>query len=80
MFYNPKFLLTILILTLLTIILHTLHTPFHKNNITNIPYSISYILIILIPINTFTLPIRYPKHAIHPILTFIIPILPLLFT
>ena len=63
--YNGKLLVTIVMLTVLSMILETLQTAFEKNNISKIAYSICYLVIIIIAINSFSVAIGYARGHIQ---------------
>ncbi|SEO03327.1 MULTISPECIES: stage III sporulation protein AE [unclassified Paenibacillus] len=78
--YNGKLLVTIVMLSVLSMILETLQTAFEKNNISKIAYSICYMVIIIIAINSFSVAIGYAKDAIASMINFMMAMVPLLFT
>ncbi|OMF11105.1 stage III sporulation protein AE [Paenibacillus amylolyticus] len=78
--YNGKLLVTIVMLSVLSMILETLQTAFEKNNISKIAYSICYMVIIIIAINSFSVAIGYAKDAITGMINFMMAMVPLLFT
>ena len=78
--YNGKLLVTIVMLSVLSMILETLQTAFEKNNISKIAYSICYMVIIVIAINSFSVAIGYAKEAIEGMVNFMMAMVPLLFT
>ncbi|MCZ4142612.1 stage III sporulation protein AE, partial [Escherichia coli] len=64
----------------LSMILETLQTAFEKNNISKIAYAICYMVIIIIAINSFSVAIGYAKDAIEGMVSFMMAMVPLLFT
>lgn len=78
--YNGKLLVTIVMLSVLSMILETLQTAFEKNNISKIAYAICYMVIIIIAINSFSVAIGYAKDAIEGMVSFMMAMVPLLFT
>lgn len=78
--YNGKLLVTIVILTVFSMILETLQTAFERNAVSKVAYSISYMIIIIIAINSFNVAIGYAKDAIEDMIHFMMAMIPLLFT
>ncbi|OPA81335.1 stage III sporulation protein AE [Paenibacillus selenitireducens] len=78
--YNGKLLVTIVILTVFSMILETLQTAFERNAVSKVAYSISYMIIIIIAINSFNVAIGYAKEAIESMIHFMMAMIPLLFT
>jgi stage III sporulation protein AE len=60
-FYNGKLLASIIILTVFSMILETLQSAFARNAVSKVAYSISYIVLIIIAINSFSVAIGYAK-------------------
>ncbi|WP_314585261.1 stage III sporulation protein AE [Paenibacillus terrigena] len=78
--YNGKLLVTIVVLTVFSMILETLQTAFERNAVSKVAYSISYMIIIIIAINSFNVAIGYAKEAIESMIHFMMAMIPLLFT
>ncbi|WP_290370019.1 MULTISPECIES: stage III sporulation protein AE [unclassified Paenibacillus] len=78
--YNGKLLVTIVILTVFSMILETLQTAFERNAVSKVAYSISYMVIIIIAINSFNVAIGYAKDAISGMIHFMMAMVPLLFS
>lgn len=77
---NGKLMLTIVILTVFSMILETLQSAFEKNAVSKIAYAISYMVLIVIAINSFNVAIGYAKSAITDMINFMIAVVPLLMT
>lgn len=75
---NGKLLSTIVILTVFSMILETLQSAFEKKAVSKIGYSIVYMVLIVIAINSFNVAIGYAKDAIFSMIHFMIAIIPLL--
>ncbi|MFD0619427.1 MULTISPECIES: stage III sporulation protein AE [Paenibacillus] len=78
--YNGKLLVTIVVLTVFSMILETLQTAFERNAVSKVAYSISYMIIVIIAINSFNVAIGYAKEAIESMIHFMMAMIPLLFT
>jgi stage III sporulation protein AE len=77
---NGKLLASIVILTVFSMILETLQSSFEKNSVSKLGYSIAYMVLIIIAINSFSVAIGYAKSAISSMIEFMIAIVPLLLT
>ncbi|WP_233881115.1 stage III sporulation protein AE [Virgibacillus halodenitrificans] len=74
---NGKLLGMLLMLTLFSIILQTMHTAFEKSTVSKIAYFVVYIVLIFIALNSFYLAFSYAKEAINTMSSFMIALLPL---
>ncbi|MGZ9586151.1 stage III sporulation protein AE [Paenibacillus marinisediminis] len=77
---NGKLIVTIVILAVFSMVLETLQTAFERNTVSKIAYSISYMVIIILAINSFYVAIGYAKDAITSMIHFMMAMVPLLFT
>ncbi|TXK83419.1 stage III sporulation protein AE [Paenibacillus sp. N3.4] len=77
---NGKLLASIVILTIFSTILETLQSSFERNTVSKLGYSITYMVLIIIAINSFSVAINYAKTAITSMIQFMIAIVPLLLT
>lgn len=77
---NGKLLASIVILTVFSMILETLQSAFERNNVSKVAYAISYMVLLLIAINSFSVAIGYAKTAITNMIHFMIAMIPLLLT
>lgn len=77
---NGKLLASIVILTIFSMILETLQSSFERNTVSRLGYSITYMVLIIIAINSFSVAIGYAKTAITSMIEFMIAIMPLLLT
>jgi stage III sporulation protein AE len=77
---NGKLLASIVILTVFSMILETLQSSFERNTVSKLGYSITYMVLIIIAINSFSVAIGYAKTAITSMIQFMIAIMPLLLT
>src|SRR5690606_33278570 len=75
---NGKLLGTLIILTLFSVILQSMHAAFEKSVVSNIAYFVVYIVLIYITLNSFYLVFTYAKETIEQMSSFMIAILPML--
>lgn len=78
--FNGKLLVTIVILSILSMILETLQTAFERNTVSKVAYSLCYMVIMVIAINSFSVAIGYAKGAISNMIDFMMAMVPLLFS
>lgn len=78
--YNGKLLVTIVILTVFCMLMETLQGAFEKPNVSKIAYAITYIVLMIIAVNSFSVAIGYAKEAIGGMVHFMIAMIPLLLT
>ncbi|GIQ70689.1 stage III sporulation protein AE [Xylanibacillus composti] len=78
--YNGKLLVTIVILTIFSMLMETLQGAFEKPNVSKIAYAITYIVLMIIAVNSFSVAIGYAKEAIGGMVHFMIAMIPLLLT
>jgi stage III sporulation protein AE len=76
--HNGKLLATIVILTVFSVLLETLQSAFEKNAVSKVAYAISYMVLMIIAINSFSVAIGYAKSAIQGMIDFMIAVIPLL--
>ncbi|OZU90000.1 stage III sporulation protein AE [Virgibacillus indicus] len=74
---NGKLLGSLIMLTLFSIILQTMHNAFEKSAVSKIAYFVVYIVLIFIALNSFYLAVSYTKEAIDTMSSFMIALLPL---
>lgn len=77
---NGKLLASIVVLTVFSMILETLQSSFERNTVSKLGYTITYMVLIIIAINSFSVAIGYAKTAISSMIQFMIAIMPLLLT
>lgn len=78
--YNGKLMVSIVIVTIFCILLETLQSSFEKNAVSKIAYSISFLVLMIMAINSFSVAIGYAKDAITDMIHFMIAVVPLLLT
>lgn len=76
--FNGKLLGTLIMLTLFSTILQTIHSAFENSAISKIAYFVVYIVLIFIALNSFFLAFSYTKDAIDMMSSFMIALIPLL--
>ncbi|MFK7697197.1 stage III sporulation protein AE [Paenibacillus sp. HJGM_3] len=76
--YNGKLLASIVVLTVFSMILETLQTAFERNTVSKIAYAISYMVLLLLAVNSFNVAIGYAKNAIESMIHFMVAVIPLL--
>ncbi|TBL80020.1 stage III sporulation protein AE [Paenibacillus thalictri] len=76
--YNGKLLAAIVILTIFSMLLETVQSSFEKNAVSKIAYSICFLVLMIIAINSFSVAIQYAKDAITQMIQFMIAVVPLL--
>lgn len=77
---NSKLLGLLMILTLFSVILQSMHTAFSYHSVSKIAYFIVYIVLIYIGLNSFQLVYSYTKETIELMSSFMIALIPLLLT
>lgn len=76
--YNGKLLGSLLLLTVFSIILQTMHSAFEKSTVSKIAYFVVFLVLIFIALSSFYTVISYAKEAIDTMSTFMIGLLPLI--
>jgi stage III sporulation protein AE len=77
---NGKLLASIVVLAIFSIILETIQSAFEKNTVSQVGYAITYIVLIILVINSFSVAIGYAKDAIGDMVGFMMAMIPLLLT
>lgn len=75
---NGKLLGLLLLLTLFSVILQTMHTAFENSTVSQIAYYVVYIVLLYIALNSFFLAFTYTKEAIDTMSGFMIALVPLI--
>jgi stage III sporulation protein AE len=75
---NGKLLGSLLLLTLFSVLLQTMHTAFERTSVSKIAYFVVYIVLIFIALNSFYLAVSYAKDAISMMSSFMIALIPLI--
>ncbi|MFC4022824.1 stage III sporulation protein AE [Oceanobacillus longus] len=74
---NGKLLGTLLMLTLFSVVLQTMHTAFEQSAVSKIAYFVIYLVLLFIALNSFYLAVSYTQDAINAMKGFMIALLPL---
>lgn len=75
---NGKLLGILIIMTIFSVILQSMHTAFEKSVVSKIAYFVVYLVLIYITLNSFYLVFNYAKQSIDMMNSFMIALLPLL--
>ncbi|MCR2820359.1 stage III sporulation protein AE [Lederbergia panacisoli] len=75
---NIKLLGSLLLLTILSVFLQSLHSAFEKGAVSQVAYSIIFMVLIIIALNSFRVAADYAIEAIDSMSQFILALLPLL--
>ncbi|USG63649.1 stage III sporulation protein AE [Brevibacillus ruminantium] len=74
---NGKLLSSIIIITVFAMILETMQNAFERNTVTTVAYSIAYLVLMVLAINSFHVAISYAKDAIASMSDFMLAMIPL---
>jgi len=75
---NGKLLATIVALSVFSMILETIQTAFEKQTVSKVAYSICYLVLMVLAVNSFDVAIGYAKSAIGNMVHFMMAVVPLL--
>ncbi|PLR99886.1 stage III sporulation protein AE [Bacillus sp. T33-2] len=75
---NGKLLGSLILLTVFSMFLQTLQNSFEKSTISKVAYSIVFMVLIIIALNSFHVAIDYTNQAIGTMIQFILALIPLL--
>lgn len=78
--YNGKLLGTIVVLTVFSMILQTLQSSFENSRISRVAYSIVFMVILILAVDSFTVAVEAAKQAITRMIEFMIALVPLMLT
>ncbi|WP_375143105.1 stage III sporulation protein AE [Paenibacillus sp. D2_2] len=78
--YNGHILVTIVLLSIFSMILETLQSAFERKQVSKVAYSICFMVILVLAINSFHVAISYATEAITGMIDFMMAMVPLLFT
>lgn len=78
--YNGKLLVTIVVITVFSMLLETLQSAFGRQEVSKVAFAISYVVLMIIAVNSFYVAIGYAKEAIESMVHFMIAMIPLLLT
>ncbi|WP_311315118.1 stage III sporulation protein AE [Brevibacillus borstelensis] len=74
---NGKLLSSVIIITVFAMILETMQNAFERNTVTTVAYSIAYLVLMVLAINSFHVAITYAKEAISDMSDFMLAMIPL---
>jgi stage III sporulation protein AE len=74
---NGKLLGAIIILTVFSMILENIQSAFEKNSVSKVAYAITYLVILILAINSFHSAMGYAKEAISNMVHFMMALIPL---
>jgi len=74
---NGKLLTSIIIITVFAMILETMQNAFERNTVTTVAYAITYLVLMVLAINSFHVAITYAQEAITDMSDFMLAMLPL---
>lgn len=74
---NGKLLSSIIIITVFAMILETMQNAFERNTVSTVAYSIAYLVLMVLAINSFHVAITYAKDAITSMTDFMLAMIPL---
>jgi stage III sporulation protein AE len=77
---SGKLLGSILVLTVFSMLLETLQSSFERNAVSKIAYAISFMVLVIIAVNSFSIAIGYARTAITDMIQFMLALVPLLLT
>lgn len=77
---SGKLLAMIVILTVFGIVLETVQSAFEKTTVSKIAYAVSYLVVVVLAINSFGITIGYAKSAISDMTHFMMAMMPLVLT
>ncbi|MGM0859447.1 MAG: stage III sporulation protein AE [Bacillota bacterium] len=75
---NGKLLGTLILLTIFCVILQMLQNAFQQSTVSKVAYSIVYMVLIILALNSFHVAITYASEAIQTMTSFILALIPML--
>ncbi len=76
--YNSKLIGTIILLTVFSTVLQNIQTAFEESTVSKVAFYISYMVVMIIAINSFTVAINSAKNSIQEMINFMIAMVPLI--
>ena len=74
---NGKLLSSIIVITVFAMILESMQNAFERNTVSTVAYSITYLVLMVLAMNSFHLAISYAKDAIKDMSDFMLAMIPL---
>lgn len=78
--FNGKLLVTIVVITVFSMLLETLQSAFQKQSVSKVAFAISYVVLMIIAVNSFSVAIGYARSAIENMIHFMVAMVPVLLT
>lgn len=78
--FNGKLLVTIVVITVFSMLLETLQSAFQKQSVSKVAFAISYVVLMIIAVNSFSVAIGYARSAIESMIHFMVAMVPVLLT
>lgn len=78
--YSGKLVVTIVLLAVFTMLLETMQNAFERNTVSKVAYSIAYMVLLVIAVNSFRSATQYAAEAIGNMVQFMLAMVPLLLT
>lgn len=78
--YNAKLIGTIILLTVFSTVLHHIQASFEQSTVSKVAYSITYLVLLIIAINSFSVAIDYARDAIQEMINFMVALVPIVLT
>jgi stage III sporulation protein AE len=75
---NGKLLGSLIMLTIFSMFLQSMQNAFEKSTISKVAYSIVYMVLVIIALNSFHIAISYTNEAIGSMISFVLALVPLL--
>ncbi len=75
--YNAKLIGTIIMLTIFSVLLQQIQSAFEHNTVSKVAFYVSYMVIIIIAINSFSVALNLARNAIQDMINFMIALIPL---
>lgn len=75
---NGKLLGSLILLAVFAVVLQTIQNAFEFHTVSKVAYSITYMVLIIIALNSFHIAVTYAEEAIQNMLSFMIALIPLL--
>lgn len=75
---NGKLLGSLIMLTIFSMFLQSMQNAFEKSSISKVAYSIVYMVLVIIALNSFHIAISYTNEAISTMISFVLALIPLL--
>ncbi|HJV16600.1 MAG TPA: stage III sporulation protein AE [Bacillales bacterium] len=75
---NGKLLGTLIMLTIFSMFLQSLQNSFEKSTVSKVAYSIVFMVLVIIALNSFHIAVNYTNEAIGTMISFVLALIPLL--